>query len=211
MNIKKIQLLLVSSLGLMSMATVNGEEDNKSDKKTVPMKQVDFKDETGKVKWRTVNDSVMGGRSQGSSFLTEAGNRIFSGEISLKNNGGFSSVRTFGAEYDLSDYEGVTVKVRGDGRKYYFTARANNRSRVAFWYAMQTKVGELTTFKIPFSSLYATSFGRKLSGIKLNSKNITSFGLMIYDKKDGEFNIELESVKVYGNSSNQKQLKRQVK
>jgi len=154
---------------------------------------------------------VMGGRSQGSSFLTEAENRIFSGEISLKNNGGFSSVRTVGAEYDLSDYEGVTVKVRGDGRKYYFTARANNRSRVAFWYDMQTKAGELTTFKIPFSSLYATSFGTKLNGMKLNSKNITSFGLMLYDKNDGEFNLELVSVKVYGNTSNRKQEKRQVK
>ncbi|MFT5904551.1 MAG: NADH dehydrogenase [ubiquinone] 1 alpha subcomplex assembly factor 1 [Cryomorphaceae bacterium] len=208
MNIKKMQFLLVSSLILMPMAAANGQEP---EKKITPMEKTDFKDETGKVKWRTVNDSVMGGRSQGSSFLTEAGNRIFSGEISLKNNGGFSSVRTFGAEYDLSAYEGVIVKVRGDGRKYYFTARANNRSRVAFWYDMQTKVGELTTFKIPFSSLYATSFGRKLASVKFNPKNITSFGLMLYDKKEGEFNLELESVKIYGNSSNQKQLKRQVK
>jgi len=183
----------------MSMAAVNGQE---GEKKTVPMKKVDFKDETSKVKWRTVNDTVMGGRSQGSSFLTEAGNRIFSGGISLKNNGGFSSVRTFGGEYDLSDYKGVTVKVRGDGRKYYFTARANNRSRVAFWYPMQTKAGEWVTFKIPFSSLYATSFGRKLNGMNLNTKNITSFGLMLYDKNDGDFNLELESIKIYGNTSN---------
>ncbi len=195
MNIKMMQLLLVSSLGLMSSATVNGQKD---DKKTEPMQKIDFKDETSKVQWKTVNDTVMGGRSQGSSFLTEAGNRIFKGEISLKNNGGFSSVRTSGGKYDISDYEGVIVKVRGDGRKYYFTARASNRSRVAFWYDMQTKAGEWTTFKIPFSSLYATSFGRKLSDLKLNSENITSFGLMLYDKKDGEFNIELESVKVYG-------------
>jgi NADH dehydrogenase [ubiquinone] 1 alpha subcomplex assembly factor 1 len=211
MNINKTQLLLMSLLSLISLATVNGQEDKKSDNKTSSMEEIDFKDETDKVKWRTVNDSVMGGRSQGSSFLTEAENRIFSGEISLKNNGGFSSVRTVGAEYDLSDYEGVTVKVRGDGRKYYFTARANNRSRVAFWYDMQTKAGELTTFKIPFSSLYATSFGTKLNGMKLNSKNITSFGLMLYDKNDGEFNLELVSVKVYGNTSNRKQEKRQVK
>jgi monofunctional biosynthetic peptidoglycan transglycosylase len=206
-----MQLLFVSSLSFMSIAAVNAEEDVKSDEKPAMMNNIDYKDETSNVKWRSVNDTVMGGRSQGDSFLTEAGNRIFTGEISLKNNGGFSSVRTFGAEYDLSDYEGVMVKVRGDGRKYYFTARTNNRSRIAFWYPMQTKAGESVIFKIPFSSLYATSFGRKMNDMKLNSKNITSFGLMLYDKKDGDFSIELESIKVYGDFSNQNQPKRQVK
>lgn len=204
MNIKKMQLLLVGSLGLVSMAAVNGQEKNKSEKKTVPMEKMDFKDEVGDVQWRSVNDTVMGGRSQGSSYVTEAGNVIFTGEISLKNNGGFSSVRTFGGKYDLSDYEGVTVKVRGDGRKYYFTARMNDRSRLAFWFPIQTKAGEWATFKVPFSSFYATSFGRKIKGVKLNSENITSFGLMLYDKKDGEFNVELESVKVYKYTSNLK-------
>jgi len=109
-------------------------------------------------------------------------------------------VRTFGGKYDLSDCEGVVVKLRGDGRKYYFTVRMNDQRRLAFWYPIKTKAGRWTTFKIPFSSLYATSFGRKLSGFKLNSKNITSFGLMLYDKSDGEFDIELESIKLYQKS-----------
>ena len=176
----------------------------KPDKATENMTTKDFKDEVGDVQWRSVNDGVMGGLSKGSSYLTEAGNRIFRGEISLRNNGGFSSIRTFGGEYNLSAYEGVIVKVRGDGRKYYFTSRANNRSRVAFWAPIQTKAGEWTTHKIPFSTFYATSFGRKLRGLKLNSENITSFGLMLYDKNDGEFNIEVESIKVYGKKSNPK-------
>jgi hypothetical protein len=182
----------------MTTTVVNAQEDTRSDKKPVTMKQIDFKDETDKVKWRAVNDGVMGGRSQGSSYLSEAGNRIFTGEISLKNNGGFSSVRTEGGKYDLSAYEGVEVKVRGDGRTYYFTARTNNRSMVAFWSPIQTQAGEWMTFKIPFTSLYATSFGRKIDGVKLNPKNITSFGLMLYDKQEGDFTLEIESVKTYG-------------
>jgi len=161
------------------------------------MSNIDFKDETKEVKWRTANDSVMGGQSKGNSYLTEAGNRLFAGEISLKNNGGFSSVRTFGGEYDLSAYDGVKVRVRGDGRMYYFTLRTGNSRRLAFWYPMQTLAGDWKTYTIPFSSFYATSFGRKIPGMKLNTSKITSFGLMLYDKKDGEFSLELESVKIY--------------
>ena len=193
MNIKRFQFILVGLLGLLCQSVVVGDE---SAKKT-DMKAIDFKNEEGGVTWRSVNDSVMGGRSEGGSYETEAGNRIFKGEISLKNNGGFSSVRSSGGEYDLSGYKGVEVKVRGDGRMYYFTARADNNRRIAFWYPIQTKAGEWVTLKLPFKDMYATSFGRKIKGLKLNTKNVTSFGLMLYDKKDGNFSIEVESMKVY--------------
>ena len=188
---------MFSLFGIFVMAKAHAQEGDQIDKKVIPMKEIDFKDETSRVKWRSVNDGVMGGRSDGSSFLTEAGNRIFTGEISLENNGGFSSVRTEGGKYDLSDYEGVMVRVRGDGRMYYFTSRVNERSMVAYWFPIQTKAGEWTTFKIPFSEMYPTSFGRRLKGDPLDTKNITSFGFMLYDKNEGGFNLEIESIKVY--------------
>ncbi len=188
---------MISLFGFFVMAKAHAQEVDQTNKKVIPMKEIDFKDETNKVKWITVNDGVMGGRSDGNSFLTEAGNRIFTGEISLENNGGFSSVRTEGEKYDLSDYKGITVRVRGDGRMYYFTARATERSMIAYWFPMQTKAGEWTTFTIPFSEMYATSFGRKIGNLPLDTKNIRSFGLMLYDKNEGGFNIELESIKVY--------------
>lgn len=196
MNNVKLNLLLIGVISALSHSVAIGDEVKTKEKKT-GMEAVDLKDEVDDVQWRAVNDGVMGGRSKGDSYLTEAGNRIFTGEISLRNNGGFSSVRTFGGKYDLSDYEGVEVEVRGDGRMYYFTARADSKRMLAFWYPIQTKAGEWMTVKIPFRSMYATSFGRKLKGLKLNTKNITSFGLMLYDKKDGDFSIELKEVKVY--------------
>lgn len=193
----RLNFVVISLLGILGLAEIHAQESDQPDEKTVPMKQIDFKDETSAVKWRTVNDGVMGGKSDGSSFLTEAGNRIFTGEISFENNGGFSSVRTEGGKYDLSGYEGVMVRVRGDGRMYYFTCRVNERSMLAYWYPMQTKAGEWTTFKVPFSKMYATSFGRKINNTPLDTENIRSFGLMLYDKVEGGFNLELESIKVY--------------
>lgn len=190
-------LLVTSSVLITFPLLAIGGEKNTGKLGVTAVMELDFKDELDGVRWKSVNDSVMGGVSDGGSYETEAGNRIFSGSISLRNNGGFSSIRTSGKLYDLSSYTGVRVKVRGDGRKYYFTARMNNRNMLAFWYPMMTVPGEWTTFDIPFASMYATSFGVKLMGKKLDKKMISSFGLMLYDKKDGDFKVELESIKVY--------------
>ena len=181
---------------MLSYSMANGDESNKGEV-CAGMMSIDLKDEVDDVQWKSVNDGVMGGRSMGSSYLTEAGNRMFKGTISLENNGGFSSVRTSGGKYDLSDYEGVEVKVRGDGRMYYFTARADRKRMLAYWFPVQTKAGEWMTVRVPFRFMYATSFGKKVKRAELNTKNITSFGLMLYDKKAGDFAIELESMKVY--------------
>ncbi len=158
----------------------------------------DFKTSETSLSWRNVNDSVMGGVSRGGAYVNEAYHLSFSGTISLQNNGGFSSTRSFGTSFDLSDYAGLEIRIKGDGRKYYFTSRANNpNSRLGFWYAVETKEDEWIKVKIPFEDFYATSFGRKIPGMRLNVKNITSFGLMLYDKKDGPFSMELDYIKAY--------------
>ena len=155
-----------------------------------------FAQETETLKWRSVNDSVMGGLSKGASYETEASNRMFSGTISLKNNGGFSSIRSSGGNYDLSEYSGMEIPVRGDGRKYFLTSRSGGSSRLAFWSPVQPKAGEWETIKVPFKSFYATSFGRTIRG-KLNTKTINSFGFMLYDKKEGIFSLEIKSIRPY--------------
>ena len=45
------------------------------------------------LNWITVDDIVMGGLSSSLFRINTAGNGIFEGNISLDNNGGFSSVR----------------------------------------------------------------------------------------------------------------------
>ena len=50
--------------------------------------------------WRSVNDGVMGGRSSGGMVQAEDALK-FTGELSLENNGGFSSVRRLVEESGL--------------------------------------------------------------------------------------------------------------
>lgn len=67
-----------------------------------------------------VNDNVMGGRSEG-GFDQEPGRLVFAGRTNTRG-GGFSSVRTKPLALDLSEYEGIRVRVKGDGRRYTWRA-----------------------------------------------------------------------------------------
>jgi hypothetical protein len=75
--------------------------------------------------WGTVNDTVMGGVSS-SSTRWEAGQMVFAGDLSLDNNGGFTSVRgpideRLGAL--LADATQLTVQATGDGKVYLLQLR----------------------------------------------------------------------------------------
>lgn len=149
------------------------------------------------LKWQAVNDSVMGGQSEGDIESKTSGSLLFKGEISLENNGGFSSIRSYGSIHNLTQYEGIELKVKGDGRKYYLTARSSGGRMLAYWSPIQPEKGKWVNVKVPFSSFYATSFGRKIPGLKLNIGKLSSVGFMLFDKKSGEFELEVDSIKAY--------------
>ncbi|MGF1613842.1 MAG: CIA30 family protein [Gammaproteobacteria bacterium] len=67
-------------------------------------------------------------------------------EVSLKNNGGFASVRTKAKKLGLAEGDALVVKVRGDGREYSLNLYVP-RPLVAFSYratvAVIGKLGKL--------------------------------------------------------------------
>jgi hypothetical protein len=73
--------------------------------------------------WNSVNDGVMGGVSTGGASWTEQGTLLFSGELSLANNGGFASIRTEPRSLGLAGSSAIVVKARGDGRTYSIELR----------------------------------------------------------------------------------------
>ena len=74
--------------------------------------------------WRVVNDNVMGGRSVG-GFEVADGVLVFSGATNT-DGGGFSSIRTEARDLDLGAWQGVRLRVRGDGRTYTFRLSTDN-------------------------------------------------------------------------------------
>ena len=89
---------------------------------------VTFPDEASIEGWTNVDDSVMGGVSA-STTSWESGRLVFAGDLSLENNGGFTSVRgpvdpDLGAL--ISDATELTLDADGDGRSYLLQLRTTD-------------------------------------------------------------------------------------
>lgn len=148
--------------------------------------------------WYVVNDGVMGGLSEG-GFELRPGELLFTGKTNT-NGGGFSSIRTMPVALNLSDFEGIRLKILGDGRRYTWqlTTNAMWRGRpVSFWAEFDTRDKEWDIIDIPFSRFEPRFRGRVLDGPALDPGRITGLGLMINDGKDGAFAASLASVGAY--------------
>ena len=148
--------------------------------------------------WRSINDGVMGGLSSGGMRI-EDGTAVFSGTLSLENNGGFSSIRSIPAKHALGGKAGLVLRVRGDGRTYGLRLRTNDRfDGPSYQAALPTRNGVWTEVRIPFDRFEAVFRGRKVPRYyELSPENIRTFGLIIADKQPGEFRLELESITAY--------------
>ena len=159
----------------------------------------DYAVEQSLLDWFVVNDNVMGGRSEG-GFRIAQGELFFGGSANTRG-GGFSSIRTAPLQLDLSSYQGVRLKVLGDGRRYTWRITTDARwrgRRVSYWAEFDTQQGEWSTIDIPFSNFVPQFRGVRLDGPDVDPARISGMGLMIYDKQDGPFELRLESVHAYG-------------
>ena len=156
----------------------------------------DFQTATNTAAWQVVNDDVMGGVSTSSIRLTN-GAAVFQGEVSLETNGGFASVRSLPARYDLAGCDTFVIRVRGDGRRYKFTARTDRSFDSAIYQTVfTTKKGEWAEHRLPLKQFVPTFRGRVLAGSPpLNLAQVTSVGFLISDKQAGPFRLEIVWIK----------------
>ena len=157
---------------------------------------VDFSEPDG-VQWIIVNDGVMGGLSTSDLELTEESTGLFSGFVSLDNNGGFASIRATFQPMDLSPYRGVTLKVRGDGRRYQLRFRLDGSfDGVAYTTEFDTSPGEWMEIHLPFQAFQPTFRGRVPQGAgPLDLTRIRQMSFLIGDKKEGPFRLEIAWVR----------------
>jgi hypothetical protein len=159
----------------------------------------DFPASMQDLKWRVVNDDVMGGRSEGGLALEED-SLVFTGTTNT-DGGGFSSIRSETRRFDLGPYDGVRLRVRGGGRTYTFRlttwdTRAE-RFRPSYWAEFDTRGNEWEVVEVPFRGFRPRWRGRWLEGPELNPGAVDSLGLMIYDGRDGPFRLEVDWIRAY--------------
>lgn len=146
--------------------------------------------------WQIVNDDVMGGVST-SRFQILTNGAVFSGVVSLENNGGFASVRSLPARTDLTGYDSFLLRIRGDGCRYKFTVRTEAGFDAPLYQcAFTTKRGEWEEHRLALKQFVPTFRGRVLSGeATLDPAKVTSVGFLISDRQDGPFRLEIAWIK----------------
>jgi uncharacterized protein YbjT (DUF2867 family) len=173
----------------------------------------DFQNPTLDLKeiWGALDDVVMGGVSQSSFRLTEQ-NAVFTGNVSTDNNGGFASIRTrnFTPAWDLSDYEGFELRIKGDGKRYKFFARCEGKwDGIGYSYSLDTVDNFWTTIRIPFKDLIPVFRAKTVPEMGIfDPSKVYSLQLMLskfeYDGalnprfKAGFFSLEIDYIKAYG-------------
>jgi NADH dehydrogenase [ubiquinone] 1 alpha subcomplex assembly factor 1 len=159
----------------------------------------DFSDVEQVDTWFITDDGVMGGVSQG-TWYPEDDYAVFEGEVSLENNGGFSSVRVEFRPVNLSEFDGIELKVRGDGQLYSFNLRdvhSWNSHRLTVE-APVSEDGEWHTIRVPFDELTPTRFGRVISTAPdLDQSRVRSMSILISDYQEGPFRLEIASIALY--------------
>lgn len=151
--------------------------------------------------WYVVNDSVMGGVST-SEVVDDNGAVLFRGQLSLENNGGFTSTRTEAVPDDWSGVAGVKMTIMGDGRSYIATIRTRTprMRRIYYRQAFKTVAGETMEITLPLSDFQAYAYGQRVPTappITLVLDQIGSIGVMLADKNPGAFSLRIDSVTTY--------------
>ncbi len=154
-----------------------------------------FRDSNEVRGWRTVLDGVMGGLSTGKiSHGGKGATLVFEGETSLRNNGGFSSMRCALPRGAMDGSDSIQFRVKGDGRTYIFGTRGSSGSGGdSFWTRFDTIAGEWQTVTIKIDEMERHFFGQKLPGT-ITPDQVRGIDFYIYDKKAGPFRLEIDNI-----------------
>ncbi|MEP1033613.1 CIA30 family protein [Ekhidna sp.] len=155
----------------------------------------DFDTTTNPQSWQIVDDVVMGGRSNGTFTINKEGHGVFSGSVSLENNGGFSSVRHNTQIDKVSPLDKVQIRLKGDGKKYQFRVKQNSRTYYSYIYTFRTS-GEWEEIEIPLSEMYPSFRGRALNSPNFSHDTIREVTFLIGNKKAQDFKLTIDKIQI---------------
>jgi len=141
---------------------------------TATMTLFDFTPESDISNWVTVDDTVMGGRSDGHFRINDEGHGEYGGHVSLENNGGFSSLRYRMPTIRIEGLTKVVLRLKGDGKRYQF------REEIEL---------DLKAMKPKFR-------GRALNMDDYPAEMLSEVAILIGNKKEQDFLLEIDWVRL---------------
>jgi NADH dehydrogenase [ubiquinone] 1 alpha subcomplex assembly factor 1 len=161
-------------------------------------KHIAFGKQAGRTAtWVILSDNVMGGISTAQLNYTDSA-VVLRGYVSLKNRGGFVSLKSRFSEYDLSKYKTIRIKFKATGQQYAFTLENSIR-----WYEpaykhvfTATAADTWQQVTLPLNQFQEERIGQPTGNMITETilKQVLRLGIMTIEKKEGSFEITIESI-----------------
>jgi hypothetical protein len=158
----------------------------------------DFADPASVTGWSTQNDTVMGGVSS-ATVGWSAGALVFSGDLSLANNGGFASAVSppdpvLGVL--ATQAEVVVVEGMGDGRSYVMQLRGG-RGGQQRWTQSFTLPGVAGQSVLPIGRFTATDFRLDpVAAEPVDPSTLVGISIYLVDNQAGPFQLSVTRLAV---------------
>ena len=143
--------------------------------------------------WYVVDDGVMGGLSQGNLAYNDEGYAMYSGDISLDNYGGFSSIRKVYRKQEIAGYKHAILHVKVDGKKYQFRLKSSRRDYHSYVYDFKTG-NEWEEIIIPLEEMRPQFRGRKLNMPDYDASYVSEMAILIGNKKVESFELLIKEI-----------------
>lgn len=153
----------------------------------------DFSNPSELNNWTVVNDGVMGGKSNGQFGLTQEGNALFSGDVSLQNYGGFTSVRSSFKSKPIKGLKKVFIKLKGDKKNYQFRIKSEVEDKHSYKYEFST-TGEWEVIEIDLINMTPTYRGYRPNLPNYQPEYLSQIGFLIANKKEESFQLEISQI-----------------
>jgi len=195
------RLFFALALSLVAGCSTNeteGAAEQTSGATGQPSVTYDFTTQAAVANWSVQNDTVMGGVSESSSTWVDK-QMVFSGNLSLENNGGF--VSCFGPVDEklpslMNGSTAIRLRATGDGKTYLFQLRSNDGTNYVQRFTSTAKKDQV--YVLPLSDF--TSVDWRLMEIAdapaMETSNIYQMGIYLVDKQTGPFRIAITSIDI---------------
>jgi NADH dehydrogenase [ubiquinone] 1 alpha subcomplex assembly factor 1 len=187
LSVSRFHRLAVACICVLGMHAVDAAELGKV--------LFDFSDPAAMKGWQIEDDGVMGGVSKGTFSRDPDGYAIFSGEVSLENDGGFSSVQCYFDPIDVSSYRTAVIRVKGDGKNYRFIVESEKDARHNY-VAEFTTNAEWQEITIPLRKMYPVRRGDRLDLPDYPAETMAQVRLMIANGKAESFRLQIASIRL---------------
>lgn len=154
-----------------------------------------FQKDASTAGWRVVDDSVMGGLSQGKLKVNDVGHGEYTGTVSLENNGGFSSLRYRFDRTSVTDYTTIALRIKGDGKRYQFRVKDKKGQYHSYITFFET-TGEWQDVEIKLADMFPSFRGRKLTIPNFNHDQIEELAFLIGNKKAESFALTIDRIQM---------------